>query len=340
MSALFGDPHLYEKPAFITYVNSSSFSLYLLPILGKYAWRKRHYKYEPLFRPLENREDEEDVVAAAAAAAAEITQNQGYNTLSAADGSNGEYLGVYQTFRLAFCFSILWFAANYTSNASLSYTNVPTFTMLSSLSGVFTLLMSSIYGAEKFTMIKVGGLTMSIIGSVIVSFEDLKNEENSSGKYIILGNTLAIAGALFYAIYTVLLKVSIVHESRISMVLFFGFVGIITFFIYWPFLVLLSITGIEPFALPPSVHVWELVLLNSLFTCISEILWVLAMLMTSPMVVTVGISLSIPLSLFVDLLFKGETKSLIYISGALCMILAFLAVHFENSREESENLLE
>lgn len=60
---------------------------------------------------------------------------------------------------MKFCF--LWFLANYFSNAALQYTNVSSFTIISSMSGFFTLFIGVSVDVEKFTWVKLGALVIS-----------------------------------------------------------------------------------------------------------------------------------------------------------------------------------
>lgn len=66
----------------------------------------------------------------------------------------------------------------------------------------------------------------------------------------IIGDSLSLLSALFYALYVTLLKVRIRNESRIDMQLFFGFVGLFNILVTWPIGVVLHLTGVEPFELP------------------------------------------------------------------------------------------
>jgi solute carrier family 35, member F5 len=68
----------------------------------------------------------------------------------------------------------------------------------------------------------------------------------------VLGDFLALASALFYALYVTLLKVRIRSESRIDMQLFFGFVGLFNILTCWLLGVFLHFIGAEPFELPTS----------------------------------------------------------------------------------------
>lgn len=60
------------------------------------------------------------------------------------------------------------------------------------------------------------------------------------------------------------------------------------------------------------------------------------MLMTSPLVVTLGISLTIPLALIGDICFKGFVPGLKYTIGAILVIIGFLAVNTNAMKEAKE----
>lgn len=78
------------------------------------------------------------------------------------------------------------------------------------------------------------------------------------------------------------------------MPLFFGFVGAFNILLLWPVFPVLDWLGIETFQLPFTPTLWIMVLLNAFIgTFLSDYIWLLAMLMTSPLVVTLGISLTV-----------------------------------------------
>ena len=64
-------------------------------------------------------------------------------------------------------------------------------------------------------------------------------------------------------------------------------------------------------------------------TFVSDYLWILAMLMTSPLIVTMGLSLSIPLALVGDVLIKGQLKNLLYWCGASLVLIGFSIVNLK-----------
>ena len=237
-----------------------------------------------------------------------------------------------QTAYLAFQFCILWFIANYASNVSLAYTNVPSFTILSSMSGIFTLLFAALVKIENFTWLKLGSLLLSIAGVVIVSVLDMQAGDDDgrvSINALVWGDLLALLGAIFYALYTTLMKLRIGHERRIQMTLFFGYVGAFNTLCLWPGLLMLSWLGIEPIGWPSRADIIWTLLLNACLTVVSELLWILAMLMTSPLIVTVGLSLAIPMSVVAELLVNRGHGSPLYYVGASMVVVAFMGVNWE-----------
>ena len=123
-----------------------------------------------------------------------------------------------------------------------------------------------------------------------------------------------------------MLKYRIGHEDRVNMRLFFGnfagsvlcvprlffyfyfyflltvgFVGLFNIVLLWPGFIILHYTGLEQFEVP-SLRVVLMLVVNAIVgTFISDYLWLMAMLMTSPVIVTLGLSLTIPLAILFDL---------------------------------------
>ena len=89
----------------------------------------------------------------------------------------------------------------------------------------------------------------------------------------IIGDSLSLLSALFYALYVTLLKVKIRSESRIDMQLFFGFVGLFNILTTWPIGVLLHLTGVEVFELPSKATITVAVLISVSIREISLFTW-------------------------------------------------------------------
>ena len=144
----------------------------------------------------------------------------------------------------------------------------------------------------------------------------------------------AFLSAIMYGIYAVFMKARIGDESKVNMPLFFGLVGVINVFLLWPGFIILHLTGIESFELPPSGWVIAIIFCNSVASLISDIAWAYAVLLTSPIVVTVGLSMTIPLSLVGQMVLNSQKASALYWVGAIVVVLSFIFVNEDEKKDE------
>lgn len=75
-------------------------------------------------------------------------------------------------------------------------------------------------------------------------------------------------------------------------------------------------------------------MLNSISSFISDISWAYAMLLTTPLVVTVGLSLTIPLSLIGEMIQYAQYSSFVYWIGAAIVLLSFIFINHESQDDE------
>ncbi|KAI7861999.1 hypothetical protein BDF14DRAFT_1861379 [Spinellus fusiger] len=325
MNSIFGEQK-YNKPFLITYLNTATFSFYLVPLLFRKRTDYTTEETAKLLTPHVEAIEARSLVGSASL----LEQTQPALTVSK--------LSTKQTIKLSLAFCILWFFANYTTNASLAYTSVGSSTILASMSGLFTLGIGAAFGVEKLNLIKIVAVGVSLTGVILVSYSDQTSVPTVSEEYRapspLVGDLLALFGAVFYGGYTTMLKLRIGDESRINMPLFFGFVGTFNVVLLWPAFPILHYLGLETFELPPSPIVWLMILLNAFVgTFLSDYLWLLSMLMTSPLVVTLGISLTIPLALIGDILLKQIIPGMVYAAGALLVGIGFFMVNMDALRE-------
>ncbi|ANB11511.1 hypothetical protein AWJ20_4328 [Sugiyamaella lignohabitans] len=250
------------------------------------------------------------------------------------DGSTKYAFTTRETAILSSQFAVLWFISNLLNNASYVYTSVDSATIISCTSSFFTLIVGSIFGVEKFNYTKLAALCMSIFGVWLISHSDENSE--SSPPTALYGNCLALGSAFLYGVYTTLLKTKVGDESRIDTRLFFGFVGLVNIIALWPLLIILHYTGIETFGLPHSARVWELLIINSISILVSDFSWIMAMLMTSPLLVTVGLSATIPLAMVGEMVLNARFATVPYYIGAGLVCWSFFVIN----RQEQDSALE
>eukprot|EP00658_Telonema_sp_P-2_P025943 TRINITY_DN20466_c0_g1_i1.p1 TRINITY_DN20466_c0_g1~~TRINITY_DN20466_c0_g1_i1.p1 ORF type:complete len:206 (+),score=29.65 TRINITY_DN20466_c0_g1_i1:191-808(+) len=148
----------------------------------------------------------------------------------------------------------------------------------------------------------------------------------------IIGDLLALLSAVFYGAYTTTLKWCLPNESRYYMGMVFGFVGVWNMVLMWPGLMIIDATGIEPFELPPTWFVLGALAINAAVgTNLSDVLWAKSVVLTSPLVATLGLSMTIPVALVYDLVIKGEPFSGMYLGGAGLVVLGFVVSNLRSS---------
>ncbi|KAI3391495.1 hypothetical protein diail_7222 [Diaporthe ilicicola] len=250
-------------------------------------------------------------------------------------------LSLRETGLLSLEFCMLWFCANYFASACLEYTSVGSVTILTSTSSVWTLIFCAAMRVESFSARKLAGVLASLAGVVLISSVDLsgKSDEDrgsfphKSQASIAVGDGMAFFSAIVYGLYVTVMKRRVGDEDKVNMPLFFGLVGLLNLVILWPGFFILHWTGIEPFEWPPTGKVWAIIILNSLSSFVSDMSWAFAMLLTSPLVVTVGLSLTIPLSLIGEMIQYAQYSSWIYWVGAGIVLVSFLFINHESAGE-------
>ncbi|MCJ1461917.1 hypothetical protein MMC07_000516 [Pseudocyphellaria aurata] len=355
-STIFAD-NSYSKPYFVTYLNSSVFSVFLVIFAFKRLWATLRSGWEAGYRgqkkfigysPLAQSEDQtflrQDV---------EDTSQSSRGPLSHSDNTadplliddceselREELLNTRETAKLGFQFCLLLFLANYFVSAALKFTNVASVTVLTGTCGIWTLIIGALMGAEIFTLNKLIGVLTTLAGVILTSSVDLAGDNDGnrgyfphkSWKELAVGDLLSLASAISYGVYTNVLKKKVGNEARLDMDLFLGFIGVFNTIVLFPGLVICHFSGIENFQFPPTRRIWAIVMINASISIVSDVSWIYAMLLTSPIVVTVGLSLTIPLSLVGQVVLYQQKASLLYWTGAGIVFLSFVFVNNESKR--------
>ena len=202
----------------------------------------------------------------------------------------------------------------YLYNESLSLTSLSQNTILSTTSGVFVLLFNWLFFRDPLTLLNLLGVGFTFAGAYVV-YHDGRVAEEGDAKDSVLGDVLAVLAAVFYGLYTVVVKWKVKEEGQVNWQLVLGFLGLINFALYWPLFPLLQATNIEPFPSPSTTILLSLLLNGLLGTVLADYLWARSILLTSPLVATMGLTLNIPCSLLVEWLWKGRQYGWVLCGG-------------------------
>lgn len=205
-------------------------------------------------------------------------------------------------------------------------------TIIASTCGFFTLIIGAFLGTERLSLLKLFAVAIrypastnwaSFLGVVLLSSSKNELEETR-----LSGNICALVGALLYGCYSGYLKKTLIDESRVRMPFLFAFTGLYTCLGLWPLFFLLNYFEIEPASAPQSLGVCMAIALNTLLgSLLPNYLWNVAFVFTSPLIVALGISCNLPLTLLVEYLLTKTGIRLEKLISAALIIVGFIIVN-------------
>lgn len=336
----------FRKPFFLAFLTGSCFMLNFLPEVGQIVVslgrRTESHDVSGDLSPMLSSADLEPPTEPL-----ELELNSSKAVEKLMDGSDSPIpLSRKEILVLALQIAIIYFFYNTFVMLALQYTSASNQTVLGSTTAVFTLFLGVYLNIDKFTSKKLICVAASLTGVCLINLSDKGSSEDDGNKFKpknpTFGNLLALLGAFFYALYLVVMKVKCGTGNKTTNErILFGWVGVFTFILGVPVLLAVHVTGIEEFKAPPNATVFTMILINSVFSVISDYVTILAMLLTSPLVTSLSLTSSIPLTIFIDFLtlyFTGSdagstTNLYVYSFGVLTILMSVILVNINITTE-------
>lgn len=301
MQFIFGDSN-YNKPYTVTYISLSMLSTLLLGFLRS-SWRK-------VWSASSYKDVNKDVSL--------DPQGQQLSTFT-------------HTVTLAAALTPFFFLCQWTFNLGLVYTSVASSSIIATLTSLFTLAFGAISGVERFSYPKLIATLLSILGvSLIVIVDDsMKPSNGTLYSKAVLGDLLSILSASLYATYAIILKYKAGPEGSTNVAMVLGIVGAFVTIATWPGIFIVHWLGIEKFEWP-SKRVHFFLFINGMIgTVLSEVMWAMSIVLTTPMTTTLALSMTVPLSMCLDVIIHHKSFGVEYAVGAALVIIGFVIANID-----------
>jgi len=212
----------------------------------------------------------------------------------------------------------IWFLCQWSYSAGVARTSVTSSTVISATSVVWTLAAAYCFAGERLGWGKCLGVLACLAGNALTQVGDTRGGGGHMREAI--GDLLCLASAMGYAAYTTILKRRATEETSVP--LLFAAIGIFTTIVGAPVVLLFDLHGL----LQMTPKVFGVLVFNGIFdNVLSQYAWAKAVQWTSPTAATVGLSLTIPLSILADFL-RGNPPHAWSICASVLVVIGFVAV--------------
>lgn len=230
---------------------------------------------------------------------------------------------------------LIWLCSQFIFNISLLHTSVATNTVLSSTSSMFTFVFSLCICRDRFSWRTCGAATLSCLGCAVVAYQAPQNLQADAVTTSSFGDALALTSAALFALASVLLRKWALPEMDMSD--YMGVNGLLSLVLAPGMLYAGHVCGIESFT-APSIRIVMALAVNAVVgSSFANYLYTRALMLLSPVVANMYMSLSIPLSALTDELLLGEHRfSLGWAMGASMACVAVFAAAFDMDESEED----
>lgn len=236
--------------------------------------------------------------------------------------------------------ALFYFGNCYLGAAALKYTSASNQTIFSTTSAIWSLIIGILFKIERFTIGKVISVICSIIGIFMITFRDSIHAFTTGTDNF--GDLIAIIGACSYSCFLIVLRLKLGEQTDSKNdSLLYGYIGLITLVLGFPVLLICNYFGWESLSLPNSKTLLSMFILSSILGTASDYFASKASVITSPLIVSLSLSIGIPINIMFDTFMYGSMNFTLGYFIGLCLILAsFVFVSISDEQEIIEHAIE
>jgi len=233
----------------------------------------------------------------------------------------------------ALMFSVFQYASALFWYLSLPLTSVSANTAIYQSSCIFIYILSIFMLKEKVTLGKVLSVLVCVSGVVVVTLYSSQGDGNTN---TLLGFIWVLASTVVYSLAETLYG-KIIHSvdgiTTAFSFLFLGLIGFFTLIIFWPGVWIGNATKLEVWEFP-TLFVLGYYVLYAVLDTIFNAGFFVGIHLTSPLFMSVGTLLAIPLSVLVDKLWHNYLLPWQAFMGMLAIVIGFLGLNLSEYLSE------
>ena len=227
----------------------------------------------------------------------------------------------------------LWLGGQVVYMMSLMRTSMGTNTAVSSSSSAFSFIFSILILGYAFRWLSGLGVAVTITGVVLTALfraETPVDGAAESTPETVEGVIMAVAAAACFGLFSCLFKKWTVNDKFGSIV--FGSFGLVAFAVGIPLIVITHFSGLQTFQLP-DWKVWLIITADAIMCCfVNNVCLSRAFIYLTPVIVLVGLTMTTPLSIFVDtVIFSNHSYSTLNVVGITLITVAVLVVGYDQA---------
>jgi solute carrier family 35 protein F5 len=256
--------------------------------------------------------------------------------------------------RRLFCFLVptlatLYFGCNYIWYQALPLTTVSSSNAIFQSQSVFVFVFSCIILHERTQLLRKSvAVLICMAGIFIIAVADHRRgvDDDSdlafNGRKRVLGDVLMVLTTSLWGFYDVVYKKLVGESSRIKspeVFFFMGLVGAFHFLCLWPGMLVLNYAGVESFRLPTRAEM-PYVFGNGALGASFNVIFMLALTIASPLLVSMSAMLTIPLTYAWDGLIYHDAITWLSVVGSVVIACGFCLlnyVYFKEARRDKND---